>query len=229
MPYARGILNPLVCHALDAAHAKVFGLEPSVEAVLEFHCVPGCAPTLDELRRRYDEITRVQAPLFFVPSEASVLRRMVFPLRHAKADYIVENYVGTIALCGLVAEMATLLTWEIAEPAQRVPLLRNGIAVDFEKLGQRERIGHLENRKVIDEATAAKYRDILGVRRQFVHFWEHKEGTSPRASALRCFGLAVQLVSDLIGQGIDEGKWVPNPRLIDFLKRSDLWTDTPAE
>jgi hypothetical protein len=43
------------------------------------------------------------------------LDRLVWPLRHAKASYMVGNYLAVIALTGMVAEMVALLQWEVAE------------------------------------------------------------------------------------------------------------------
>ena len=71
---------------------------------------------LTKFIERYRKITATEkkVPFRIVPDEPRIVARILLPLRHAKASYVIGNLLGTIALCGMVAEMAAILTFELA-------------------------------------------------------------------------------------------------------------------
>src|SRR5262245_55458881 len=86
-------LNPLDSPIGDPATA---------EQILDFMVTPGVPADPATVQSRYQQITREQPPLVAPPLEDRILTQLIWPLRHAKASYIVGNYLGTIALTGIV-------------------------------------------------------------------------------------------------------------------------------
>src|SRR5262245_12785048 len=106
MPKVPVWLNPLDSPIGDPATA---------EQILDFMVTPGVPADPATVQSRYQQITREQPPLVAPPLEDRILTQLIWPLRHAKASYIVGNYLGTIALTGIVAEMSAILLFELAE------------------------------------------------------------------------------------------------------------------
>src|SRR5690349_11067494 len=110
----RVFVNPLQMLELDEPwtdHVVDNALTPDV--FLQFLCIPAVASDTKSLGIRYKEISIERVRLFAPPDEATIMERLVWPLRHAKAAYVVGNYLATIALAGVVAEMTALLLWDV--------------------------------------------------------------------------------------------------------------------
>lgn len=58
------------------------------------------------LATRYREVHLAAQPLFAPPAQREILGKLIWPLRHAQNSYVLGNYLGTISLCGFVAEDA---------------------------------------------------------------------------------------------------------------------------
>src|SRR6266487_2906542 len=108
-------VNPLAFIEIDEPWATAIESNPSVESVLRFLCPPESRSDLPILIARYREISREDVRLSIVPIEERISDKLVAPLRHAKASYMVGNFLATLALCGMVAEMLALLLWEMTE------------------------------------------------------------------------------------------------------------------
>ncbi len=107
-------VNPLQFIEVDEPWASIETREVTPEAILNFICTPGIGSERDKLISRYKEISIEKQRLFAAPYEQRLLDKLIWPLRHAKAGYMVGNYLGTIALCGMVAEMVAILRFEIS-------------------------------------------------------------------------------------------------------------------
>ena len=70
---------------------------------------------MKSLIKRYKEISKEKVRFFAAPAEERILNKLVWPLRNAKASYMVGNYLGTIALCGMVSEMVAILLFDISD------------------------------------------------------------------------------------------------------------------
>lgn len=97
-------VNPLVWPAADPDAAQKRKLIIDEQNALDFFCVPpGAKAGIDDMPDRYREIHAAEPSEgdFVFPNETTILENIVWPLRQAKACYVVENYLGTIALCGM--------------------------------------------------------------------------------------------------------------------------------
>ena len=107
-------LNPLAFLEVDEPWATDEA-GPDADSILRMLCTPGLDSAVPSVTQRYREISTESVRLFAAPNDQGILEKLVWPLRHAKAGYMIGNYLGTIALCGMVAEMAAILFFEIAE------------------------------------------------------------------------------------------------------------------
>ena len=130
--------------------------DPPPESVLDFLCTPGVDSRVAALVRRCREISAEPEPLFAAPADERILEKLVWPLLHAKGSYMLGNYLGTISLCGMVAEMLAILIFEVAQPnlnGQGITerLQRDLFGGSFEKLGQQRRVTILHACDVIND------------------------------------------------------------------------------
>ena len=219
-------LNPL---ALTAVDFGAEGEEDSISAktILSFLCPPGTPDDTQSLVKRYKEISTGPG-LFAAPSEPRILEKLVWPLRHAKASYVVGNNLSVVTLCGMVAEMVAVLLWQLAETEL------NGHAMadehekalfrsTFERLPQERRVIILKAYGIITSDIAYDFDTIRKTRRGYLHVWSHDHDRLPE-DAVKCFHAAIRLVIRAIGQDVEDGKLMLNPALVKYLKQEGILT-----
>ena len=161
-------------------------------------------------------------------AEDRILEKLIWPLRHAKASYVVGNNLGTISLCGMVAEMVAILYFDISnimigkekldEEKQNLVFGRS-----FEKLGQDQRIRVLKGFKIINQETAGKFDKIRIIRKKYLHLWS-QDHDRLSTDAIEAFKVTASIVSEIIGQGItNDGCFKLNPKIVDYLKRTGVF------
>jgi hypothetical protein len=104
----RAQINPL--QFLEVDESRGFDLD----GVLRFLCSTDLPRDTESFAVRYKEISDEEGQLFVVPAEQRILDKLIWPLRHAKAAYMTGNYLGTISLCGFVAEMVAVFRFDLA-------------------------------------------------------------------------------------------------------------------
>jgi hypothetical protein len=107
-------VNPLQLLEVDEPWAPVSPKSPTAEDLFKFMCTPGVPSDAGSLTARYKEISQERARLFVAPDDQRILEKLVWPLRHAKASYVVGNFLSTIALCRAVTEMMAFFLFEIS-------------------------------------------------------------------------------------------------------------------
>jgi len=180
----------------------------------------------DEIIHRYGQITSKSPNIVAAPSDQKILQKLVWPLRYAKAAYIFGNYLSTIAMCGLVAEMVSILLFEISD--SKINNRRMGIkeqnalfGSSFENLGQQRRVDVLFAYKIIDEATKSQFDMVRTKRRRYLHLWseEHEQLAN---DAVAVYDATVRLVVKVVGQDFRDGKLLLNPALVTYLRRAGV-------
>src|SRR5688572_33078991 len=97
---------PLGYPGLDKHRQAIPGMEPNMDAMLRFLSNADSTPEFDSMLRRFQELSFQEPPsLMVVPAPQQLLEKLLWPLRFAKGSYVLENYAGSIALCGMAAEM----------------------------------------------------------------------------------------------------------------------------
>jgi hypothetical protein len=225
----KGWLNPLQFLAVDEPWAHR-NSTPSLESVLDFLCTPGSGCEINTLVTRYREISQEKVRLSIAPAEERILNKLVWPLRNAKASYMVANYLGTISLCGMVAEMVAVLLLEIAElkinnrlmtPQDQTSLYGS----TFERLGQDRRIQILYAYDIIDDDIKAAFDLVRTTRRRYLHIWSQDHEKLPQ-DAIQVYQASISIVIKAIGQNFVDGKVVLNPALIKYLDRRGIFTES---
>lgn len=215
-------INPLTFLEIDEPCAAKDGSIPSSDEVLRFICSPDQAYDVKSLIDRYRHISIESQRLLAAPAEKNILEKLVWPLKHSKSSYMVGNFLGTISLCGMVAEMVAILVFDIsnvtingkpmAEEQQRALF-----GSSFERLGQERRVSILRSYGLIDDQTKARFDLVREKRRRYLHFFS-QEHTNLADDAVKVFDATVALVVSVIGQGFDDGKIVLNASLMKYLE-----------
>src|SRR5436190_20715711 len=216
-------VNPLAFLEIDEPWATELKRAVTHESVLTYCCPPDFPSDLDSLVARYKDISTEPARLFVVPAERLLIERLVWPLRNAKAAYMLGNHLATIALCGMVAEMTAILLWEVAEvQVNGVPLTPKGEAAlfgrSFEKLGQERRVEVLVAYQLISEENRDRLDRIREYRRKYLHFWSQGHDDAAH-DAKACYHDAVSVVVAVIGQEIQDGKIQLTSGILRYLEK----------
>ncbi len=220
---ARCQLNPLAFPGADDAAASSTNEKPTLESALRFLCPAGEDAGIEKLLARYRDINTEPVRLFIAPAEQRILDKLIWPLRNAKACFMGGNYLGTISLSGMVAEMVAMLLWEIMDSQiNGRPMTKNDenllFGSKFEKLGQERRVKVLSAYGIIGDKTRSDFDKIRQIRNQYLHLWSHDHDRLP-TDGVQSFHAAVSLVVTAIGQDVQEGVLVLNPRLVRYLER----------
>jgi hypothetical protein len=220
-------INPLAFLDVDGPRVPDAPEQPSPQNVLEFICPPGTASDVAALVARYQEIASEPVALAVVPAEQRILDKLVWPLRHAKASYMVGNYLAVIALAGMVAEMVALLRWELAEISLNGrPMTSDDekalFGTAFERLGQERRLQVLFAYGLIDAAAKGRFDTIKETRRGYLHLWSQDHESLPK-DAIKSYHAAVALVATTIGQDFRDGKIVISQPLVKYLERHGVY------
>jgi hypothetical protein len=173
---------------------------------------------ISDIESRVDKLESFRQTLQYVPTGLEILTKLTWPIRNAIISYLLGNFLGTIAQCGMVAEMTTILIFEIAEKsignepmneAQQIKIF----GTQFEKLGQERRIGVLKAFKLIDDNVERLFNSIKNTRRQYLHFYSKSHDKLPDDANL-IIRNTLEILSIVIGQGIQDGRLIINPSLI---------------
>jgi hypothetical protein len=216
-------LNPLQFLELDELWASVKSEEVRPEAIFDFLCSPGIGSKIEDMVSRYREISIEEARLFAAPNEQRILDKLIWPLRHAKAGYMCGNYLGTIALCGMVSEMVAILLFEISDfKLNNQPMSEKDqkavFGSKFEKLGQERRIQILSSYCIIDDKINNSFNAIRDIRRRYLHLWS-EDHNRLSSDAIICYKAAINVVVSVIGQNIEDGKIILNPSIMRHLDK----------
>ena len=217
-------INPLAFLEADEPWASSTQEKPTLEAVLRFLCPAEERYDFDieKLLKRYRQISTEPVRLVVAPVEQRILDKLIWPLRNAKSSFMVANYLATISLSGMVAEMVAILLWEISDSQinGRTMTKENEkllFGSEFERLGQERRVSVLSAYGIVNEDTRSNFDKIRNVRRRYLHLWSNDHDRLP-GDGIQCFHAAVSLVVTAIGQDIRDGRFVLNPRLIGYLE-----------
>ena len=182
---------------------------PSRERLLKFLCPFGAPSELSALRTRYETVSEVDRDVWFSIGEPKIRENVFEPLRQAKANYVLGNYLASIALCGIVAEKMAILLHSIHiddEPERE----------KFEKKLQSDRVKLLKGEQLIGEQSVKDFGDIRQARRAYLHHWNAPEELIAKR-ALQAYAATVRLFLVVISVEIIDGVVILNPKLIKYL------------
>lgn len=217
-------VNPFIFFEIDENWSHLGHTELSLESVLKFLCTPDDDSSTTALIERYKVINDRSEGLRFVPTEARILENIIWPLRHAKASYIVANYLGTISLCGVVSEMLAILLFKCSEiQINGSPLTESGekaiFGSSFEKLGQQRRVSILSGYNLIDQEIKDTFDKLREKRNRYLHNWT-QDSQSLHQDAVDCYEAAIKITLFVIGQDVKDGRLLLKSNLIEYLRKN---------
>lgn len=223
----QAFVNPLAFLEVDEPWASVFKKDVAAEDVLRFLCAPGTPSDILSVVERYREISlEGENRIFVTPAIEPILQKLIWPLRHAKGAYALGNYIGTIALCGMVAEMLTIFTFEISAAfltrsagaaEMTIENQRLLFGTDFERLGQERRTQVLLAMNWIDSNVKAQYDAVRVLRRRYLHLFS-QEHARVAEDAVSSFLATVKLLRSTLGLEVKEGKVMLRPQVLRYLE-----------
>ena len=219
-------INPLKCPEIDMAEPGA--ATPKANRLFDYLFAPEGDRSADAFVERYKEIAAVDDSLPIAPAESNILDKLVWPLRHAKGNYALGNYLGCIALCGMVGEMVAILLWEMSKVTLHGKLMA---AADekaifghaFEKLGQERRIKVLHALELIDADMERAFDSLREIRRKYLHFFSQTHA-QVAPDAQQAFKDAIKVVSVVLGQTFKDGAVVLRPDLMAYLTKRGIIT-----
>ena len=191
--------------------------------IVRFLCHPGTNDDVTSILQRYYEISIEGNRLFAVPADEQILSKLIWPLKDAKVCYMLGNYLGTISLCGTVAEMMAILVFGINEmrvsgQAMDDRMQKCFLGATFEKLGQDRRVSVLVGCGLVTETGKKWFDDIRIIRRRYLHLYSQGQ-EDIAADARKAFGAAVDIVASALGVEFREGKMQINPAVELYLEK----------
>jgi hypothetical protein len=196
---------------------------PPVESVLDFTSPPDDPMTAEKAVRRYREISREKARMIAAPAIGRVLRKLVWPLRAAKASYMCGNWFATIAICDMVAEVVATMLYDIwlmqrARSGSKVSGQEPPTIAEFEKTAPAEKVEILRTWDVIDDGLEICFDVVNGRRARHRELWVHDRDTMA-GDAVEAYHAAVFLAVRVIGQETENGQVVLSEDLAAYLNR----------
>ena len=223
-------LNPLMFLEFEKTFSQK---NVDLETVLGFLCWPGSDHSIDDVKSRYDYINRISNKLKFAPVEENLLEKVIWPLRQAKACFVLSNNIGTISICGFIAEMIVILLFNISaihvdNKAISLEDQKNMFGDSFENLGQARRINVLYGFKLLDEKKRGILLEIKRIRNKYMHFLSQKNANLKK-DAKRIFEKTEEIVTLIIGQEIKNGNFVLNPNLLRYIDEREKEENRSSE
>lgn len=215
-------VNPLQLLEVDEPWASDSKKSLSSDDIFKFLCTPSIPSDVESLAKRYKEISIETKRLFVAPDDQRVPDKLVWPLRHAKASYVLGNFLGTISLCGLVAEMIALFLFELSILENANIKSKDGELISsnkFESEGQQKRIQLLYRNNLVDEGMKSDFDLIRTIRRKYLHLWSQDHG-SLQQDALAVFPATVSLVVRALGLKVSQGNIILKQSIVEYLKRT---------
>ncbi len=174
---------------------------------------------------RFAEISPQELYLPVVPDEQRLVQRLLRPLKSSKRLYCLGEFLGTIALAGLVGETLAMLAFRM----RKIQL--DGKALDgnqeqqlfgkeFDKLDQSRRIEILDCFGVINAQQKQQFSDLRGTRNKYLHLWE-VDDSQIQGDARKSFLHAMRIFKEISNINVDlSGAFTMNPALLEYV-RSD--------
>ncbi|HEY3296820.1 MAG TPA: hypothetical protein VGL38_15420 [bacterium] len=203
------------------------------DTLLDFLCTPGVGSDADSIMKRYAVIGDDNPRFAVVPGLPVVLEKFYWPMRNAKASFMLGNYLSVIALCGFVAEMVAIFLLEWV-PFNETPDLIRAVSgekqakIDYGKWPQDTRVNKLRSRQVITKDDMAEFTRIRKLRRQYLHYFS-KPHDDIASDALVAYRSTAAIVAMATIKGMQDGGLILTPALQKMLAHEDTAVDPMSD
>ncbi len=183
-----------------------------------------------EILHRYARMSTRELYIPFTLARPEIVeQRIIAPLESAKRFACRGEYLGSVALSGLVGEMLVVFVWEMNSSKRRDShdeeiddkrIINN----KFDKIPQSVRVNMLEAFDYIDTETVTKFRDLSEKRNAMLHSWTDSIVLKDiEESAIRCYSLAASLMKGIFKLELqDPGSLKMDKKVIKFLKSRNI-------
>lgn len=176
--------------------------------LLQDFCNDWTSQAVERIRARFLRVDTPELDIFVVPAENMVLDKLVWPLRHAKIAFCRSDFLGCIAICGMVCEMATVFVYELVAEASDLSRLESEDREilsegTYETLRQQERIKGLLRMRVIPQNLAENLDKVRKIRREYLHFLK-KDYSAIEDDACQAYEATCLTVKTLVGIPLDD-------------------------
>ncbi len=211
-------INPMKLFEWEMEPISTLPEDPTPERLLQFLCTLGLRSDMEAFKARYRAISVKDQDFFFAIQDAGMVENLSGPLRQAKTSYLLGNYVGAIALCGLVAEKVAILMHAIKTPDEAA---RDA----FERMEQSKRVDALKKRGLTTQSVQ-DFGSIRAARRDYLHYWTSIGDERMARDTVRAYGAATRLVLAAMGVSFVNGALALSPPLAAYLKARGVIRDT---
>jgi len=189
---------------------------------LKFLCEPGYSYEIQDLIERYKDINQENPKLFAFPVAEKLMERFIWPLKNAKASFVFGNFMATIALSGIVAEMISTLIYKI----NKIKINGKTITPTTEKLlfgKEAEELTHFRRLEIlkafnfIDSDLFSKFDLVRKSRNRYFHSFS-LEMKDLRNDAKTTYLTTVYILTKVIGLEIKDGKLILDERFLKFIE-----------
>lgn len=224
----RAWVNPLICLDADDRFPFKENVKLTSDAVLEYLAEnDNKTPTLDEMKSNYARISENATRLFIIPAETMILSKIIRPLRHALGYFMIGNFLESIAISGMVCEMAAVFLFQINEiTVKGEPVSNDDEAnrnlIKFEKMRQWERTSKLLEWGLIDKDVKDKFDFVSEKRNEYLHRLS-KNDNDIETNAKHVFDKTLDIILYVTGLRIGKpGRAVLNQKVLDYLRKKGL-------
>ena len=156
---------------------------PDARDVMDVYA--GVSRTPKSVTERSEKSQTEPSALFAVPNAPQIMGKLVWPLRHTKAAYMIGNYLGTIAVTGIVAEMVAILVFDIRSDPEKFPNRQEQLfGREFEKLDQTRRVDVLRGLGWSDDKRLRHSEESAATRRKYMHLWSEESNEEVASAAV---------------------------------------------
>jgi hypothetical protein len=215
------VLNPLRFFAAEFPDAGPQA-SPDEKEILKYLTDLPTPGTAELFVKRYKELMSVLDSIIVAsPADDLFLQKFMKPIQHAIKSYILGGYLGSIAMCGMVAEMSAILIYGMADKNIRDRKFtaedeRNIYGREYEKLGQERRVDILRALGFIDQPTFDSFEAIRNSRNRYLHYLS-QDHSGIENDAKEALVAATRILHFIIRPTIAPGGLSLNPALVKYL------------
>jgi hypothetical protein len=225
-------VNPLMLPSLDERLPKSKDNNIDFSRLIADLGSPNVITSIKDIQKRYKRLTKHDNVLFLIPIHPVILHKLVWPLKAAKQAFCMGNFLGCIALCGTVTEMATIFLFELAKPQVNgqemdAKTQENLLGGSFEKLRQERRVKVLKAYGILNLELAEIANQIRGIRKRYLHILSQDFDNIERDAEMS-YEYAARFINEIVGlKTINDGVITISPLLAKYMAGARQKSDEP--
>ena len=221
-------LNPLVLFKLEFADNDENIDLGDIDTLLYDLGWDDKARSINDVRDRYEDIRKISRGFNVAPAEDRIQSKVISTVRQAIANYVLSNYLSTIALCGMAAEMVAMLAYDM------ICVLKDMISESdvqkmisftrFEGMPQAKRIEYLTTFQNVESRAKIPFDRIRKLRNRYLHRYT-QDMKQVKRDALVSYRCIFSLVKCVLPHQLTKDGIAFAPFLLEYMKRKGTARD----